>query len=168
MVNRYYVTDAGLRAAVVNEQVLETLKAIIAGQPKPASIARMTRQQFIAPNKRHDERVDHNMIIVSGAIDRLRRVVDSIEKPQPEPEPPAITFPRRPRVAYAHVPRRTIPPLTPAMQAIHEVFKRSTDPLTTADIMRAPEAATLNPVTIRWAIQQLRQRGLVENVTLGK
>lgn len=79
---------------------------------------------------------------------------------------PEENYRTRPRVKYAFIPRRSTPPaMTPQLAQVYEAFKSVKESVISfAELMEMPGIADMNPVTVRWAVQQLRQRGLIESI----
>lgn len=78
---RYFVTNAGLAAAFGDRRVLETLTNVLHGDaPKPL-VQDLLRQGLI--DEEHRDRpaqIDHNLLLLSGALDRLRDVLPEAPK----------------------------------------------------------------------------------------
>jgi DNA-binding transcriptional ArsR family regulator len=87
---KYFVTARGLSEAFTNERVLENITRILQEQaPKPV-VQTYLSQGLIDIDRRPTRQVDHNAIILSGVMDRLRAVVRAESRPT-EPRPPPLT-----------------------------------------------------------------------------
>jgi hypothetical protein len=183
MDSQFYVTTEGLAAGLANPSVHQTLRGILVGRAHPSTIKAFERRHLIAPDKRTDIRADHNTMVLNGTLDRLRTIlfttVQEGDAPDPaeandggQPEvavappkaPPApAPKPAPPKTRYT-LAQRTEPVLSPIMEIIVGAIK--THGTASVEELRAasPEVAAINAGTLRWAIQQLRQRGVLASV----
>jgi hypothetical protein len=181
MDTRYYVTNEGLSAAISDQAVLDNLRGILRGTPSDRGVlARYVKQGLLAKDKRRKfaDRVDHTDIILNGHIERLIAAMPSPKedtpvvvpkangkaKPVKAAKPRQDVSGRRPFALYAAIVRRTLPVVPPSALKVYEALKGRPEPLSTEQILALPELAPSTPTTIRWAIQVLRTKGLVETV----
>lgn len=161
----YYVTTEGLKAGLVNSELLLTLKGILLERAHPQTVKAFERRGLIAKDQRDGERADHNLLILSGAVDRIRHIVMPNGQP---PTTPASTaaVPHAGRQPVKYLPQEAPKPaLPPTVQQVYDAFKK-TGAASVPELMAADKAIkALNPGTLRWAIQQLRQKRLLETVT---
>lgn len=83
---RYFVTPEGLAAAFKDERVLKAVTDILHGDATKSVIADYERKGLIDLDRRPPDRVDNNLLILSGALERLRTVVEHEIDQEPEPE----------------------------------------------------------------------------------
>ena len=163
----YYVTPEGLAAALVNPEIHRTLRGILTGKAHPQTVKAVERRKLIAKDQRRAAHVDHNALILSGAIERIQQVMQPVpgpaaeEVPAPKPAPKPAAGPTRYEAVQPQGPQ-----LSPTLSTIYETVKSigtaSVDELKKAN----PVIAAMNPGTLRWAIQQLRKKGLLQSKRL--
>jgi hypothetical protein len=71
----FYVTAKGLAVAFSNDAVLGRLKRVVAGKADPRLTKALMRGGLIQREKREAIRVDHNEMILTGTLDRMRQVL---------------------------------------------------------------------------------------------
>lgn len=71
---RYFVTPRGLADAFNNPEVLNALRAVLTGHATMQAIQQYLADGLIGEDRRGQARIDHNILILSGAIERLRSV----------------------------------------------------------------------------------------------
>jgi hypothetical protein len=167
---KYFVTARGLSEAFTNERVLENLTRILKEQAPRPVVQTYLSQGLIDIDRRPAPQVDHNALILSGALDRLRAVVKDVDVQPPEPRPPRLTD------AGDTLDRRRIPKrmyrltdaagrLTPAdEQRLISGARRVLHALRQAQIgttRSLAEATGLNKRTVENALLALRREKLV-------
>lgn len=159
----YYATPQGLAAAITDPEIERTLRGIITGRAHPQTVKAFERRNLIAREQRQ------HPLVTSGAIERLREYLRSSNAAEVVPaaevasDVKPATLPKKatpgPTKYAAVVPAG--PQLSPTFTLIYETVKAigsaSVTDLKAAD----PRIAAMNPGTLRWAIQQLRSKGLL-------
>lgn len=80
---RFFVTTAGLTAAIQDTRVLNTLKSILRGEANENTIEQYLADGLIGQDRRvRDNRVDHNLIVLSGAVDRVLTILPNTSLPE--------------------------------------------------------------------------------------
>jgi hypothetical protein len=156
---QYYVTNDGLAAALANTEVLKTMQGILAGRAHAQTIKSFNRKGWIESDKRHQLRADHNTLILSGAVERIREVL--VTSPAP-PDAAASNGHSKRDVTYTLA---TPPPPTfsPTVEKVRSVLAASDKQLTFSEIHAHPTLRKMNPGTLRWALQVLRRSGLARS-----
>lgn len=157
MPTQFYVTNEGLAAGLADPEILQTLRGILLDHAHPMTIKAFMKRGLVAQDKRTGTRADHNTLILTGAVERVREVLLP-----PAPDGIATQAKRPVRYVTQDNPRAS---LTPTVQKVYDAFK-ATGGGTYAELSDHALLKGMNPGTLRWAIQQLRQRGLVENAQL--
>ena len=165
--SEYYVTAEGLAAAIVNPEIHRTLRGILTGKAHPQTVKAIERRKLIAKEQRQGARTDHNTLITTGALDRIREIMQPVpgpvaeEVPAPKPAPKAAAGPTRYEAVQPQGPQ-----LSPTLSTIYETVK-SIGTASVEELKRAnPVIAAMNPGTLRWAIQPLRKKGLLQSKRL--
>ena len=71
----FYVTTKGLAVAFSNDAVLGRLKRVVGGKADPRLTKALLSSGLIQREKREALRVDHNEMILTGVLDRMRQVL---------------------------------------------------------------------------------------------
>jgi hypothetical protein len=71
----YYVTAKGIAVAFSNEQTLGRLRRVLMGKADPRVTQALVRSGLLAKDKRAAVRVDHNEMIMSGVLDRMKQII---------------------------------------------------------------------------------------------
>jgi hypothetical protein len=71
---RFFVTDQGLTVSLADPHVLNDITAILEGDATEDVIDAYIKKGLIEPDRRPVERVDHNLMILSGAVKRLQQL----------------------------------------------------------------------------------------------
>jgi hypothetical protein len=75
----YFVTRLGLAAAIANASVLSNIKSVLVNHAAPDIIGDLKDRGYIAPEKRRrGVEVDHNMLVLYGALDRVSEVLHDV------------------------------------------------------------------------------------------
>lgn len=155
----YYVTNSGLAAALGNPDVAETMRGVVLGTAHPQTTRSFHKRGFVEVDRRGATRTDHNTLIISGAVERVRSVLlhSGPEDPAPAPEPPS----HRSLVRYSVAPEPPTPALSPTCEKVLAAMQSNAEGLTFAELRAA--LPDVNEGTLRWAIQELRRKRFAMN-----
>ncbi len=169
MNERYYVTNAGLAAALNDTQAHADVEAALHGVASADLVKRMVEKGWLA-SERRPAQVDNSLLVLSGALARLREVLPADRPTNGTPTtPPAElvsedlrTLPRklyrlrsdRPTLAKDHL--RQLPS---GARRVYAALQRS-DIGTTKSLA---EVTGLNRRTVENALGALRKAGLLED-----
>lgn len=153
----YYVTNEGLAAALANPDVSLTLQGVLHGRAHPMTVRSLHKRGLIAPDKRGGARTDHNALVSSGAVERVREVLlqsNPPTAPAVEAKPKGVTY----------TIKAGAPQFSPTVEKVKGAIESfGARPITFADIAGHETLQGMNPGTLRWAIQVLRRAGLCES-----
>lgn len=155
----YYVTTDGLAAALSSPDILSTMRGILQGRAHPMTIKSFVKRNYIAKDMRAGTRADHNTLILSGAVERVREVL--INAPAPPPATSANGHGKK-AVTYA-LKSSPEPQFSPTVEKVKHAMSTLEGEVTFSQIADHPELRGMNPGTLRWAIQMLRRAGVCES-----
>lgn len=168
---RYFVTAEGLRAAFLHDRVLKDITAILEGRARGPLVEDYRTKGLIDEDRRPPRQVDHNALIVSGAVTRIRDLLGANGgPPQLVPEPPQEGDDLRTR------PRRLYRP-APAAERLTALNQRAL-PGGARRVLRALvrskvattrvlcDATGLSRRTVENALGRLRREGLIHTEEL--
>jgi hypothetical protein len=75
----FYVTSKGIASAFGSEAVMGRLRRALMGRTDPRMVKSLVRSGLLAKDKRAAIRVDHNELLMSGALDRMRQIIGGNE-----------------------------------------------------------------------------------------
>lgn len=156
----YFVTSAGLAAALASPNILATMKGVLIGKAHPMTVRSLHKRGYIEKDQRQGGRADHNTIILSGTVERVREVLVGPTLP------PAVAQdtgkkPRTP-VTYS-LTSAPEPEFSPTVEKVRRVMRSIAAEADFFTIASHPDLAGMNPGTLRNAIQQLRQAGVCQS-----
>lgn len=148
MSHNYYVTADGVAAVLTNPENLSVIRGALDRQRDKVRACR--RQGWIAPERRHHAtlRGDYTSLLLTGALEKVTAVQDSGQTV-------------RSLVRYAATGRKP-GALGPALAKVYRMVASHKDGLSTPDLLKA--LPSMEPNTIRWAVQVLRQTGHVKTL----
>lgn len=166
--SKYYVTSRGLAAAFTDPAILNTLTDLLHGENDidPQSLL---AQGLIAAERRDQPHVSHNLLIVSGAVGRLRAVLNggmsaptAHVSPAPARSTDLRTVPRKLYRLTSAVTPATLRGLPSAARHVHDALQR----LDVGTVRSLADATGLNRRTVENGISALRKIGAIEDVAL--
>jgi hypothetical protein len=171
---RYFVTADGLRAALLNDRVLHDFTRILTGEAPATLVARYRRQGLVDEDRRPSPQVDHNALVLSGTVERIRELLTQPTNGHPPAttpaEPPAEDDDLRTRPRRLYRPAPTAASLTAdqlrglpsGARRVLRALRRSK--VATTRILS--DATGLNRRTVENALSRLRAAGLIETEEL--
>jgi len=75
----FYVTSKGIASAFGSDAVMGRLRRALMGRTDPRMVKSLVRSGLLAKDKRAAIRVDHNELLMSGALDRMRQIIGGNE-----------------------------------------------------------------------------------------
>ncbi len=95
MTERYYVTNAGLAAALRDDHVRRDVEAVLRGEASVELVKRLMDHGWLDIDRRPGQ-VDNNLLILSGAVSRLREIAPTnggVAAKAPSPAPVDVPTP---------------------------------------------------------------------------
>lgn len=161
MTKQYFVTSDGLAAGLSNPEVLKTLQGILHGDAHPMTAKSFLRRGFIAEDKRDGPRADHNLLVLSGAVERIREV---LLHGSPPPAAIATNGNGHSKRNVVYVPKAAPEPeFSPTVEKVRKALTDFLQPVSFNEIRSHKDLEHMNPGTLRWAIQVLRRAGMCES-----
>lgn len=162
--SKFYATKFGIAASLVDAKVHQEIKGAVSGNAPALVAQRLIRDGYIAEDLRSGTNI--TALATNGTLDQLRSVIESLHQPtervvphkSPRHADPSKQHWGRTPVGYVIQPPKgtDLPLLSPAAKAVYDMLRDT--PQSAAELAR--KARSLNPGTVRWAIQMLRQKGL--------
>lgn len=160
MNTQFYVTSDGLAAGLSNPDVLKTLQGALEGRAHPMTVKSFKKRGYLAEDKREGPRADHNLLVLSGAVERIREVLLT---GTPGENGRANGHAKRGRKAIYTIKPAPEPEFSPTVEKVRRALNSFSSPVSFSEIAAHPDLKHMNPGTLRWAIQVLRRAGLCES-----
>lgn len=179
--SKHFVTRQGLAVGLVDNSVQKKLQDVLINRSDPETLRTLVEHGLIQEERRADNQANNNTLVLNGSVDRIRQAVQEssvmVLSPFLKTDPQGRANENAPRkngngkprrfwgrtpILYEIKPRKRIPVLTGPTETLYSTLRDAKKGMTAKELMTKHKDMT--EITIRWALQALRQKGLVQSV----